>query len=98
MKRIVTGLFIVAMIAGCNAVLTEEQARSTCEAVNASQESINTAITLAEQDREKGRSADESRELFRGDCEGSCGDDAQCFSDCTTCANAVVQFVYSSEP
>ena len=89
-------LACVMLLVGCNAMVTEDQARETCTSVGVSSDDFDAAVDLAEQDEMDGLSAAESRNLFSGDCEDSCGDDNQCFSDCRTCTNAVVSFVYSN--
>jgi hypothetical protein len=83
------------LLVGCNAMLTEDQARTICDEAGASDESFDRGVDLAEEDKAEGLSASESRELFAGDCDDDCGTDEECFSACTTCANAIVSHVYS---
>lgn len=85
------------LVAGCNAVVTQEQARSVCESVGASESTFQEAISFAERDKSDGFSAGESMQFARGGCENICDDDASCVSDCTTCSNAVINFVFSQE-
>ncbi len=91
----------ILMLVGCTAPVvttTEEQARMTCDDLGFSEAGFNNTVALAERDRDDGFSAAESKGFASGGCTGTCDDpddDANCFSDCTTCANAVIDFVFS---
>lgn len=93
MRRIL--LIGLLLVAGCNAVVTLDQARTVCEEVGVSEAGIQNAISFAERDKNDGFSAAESMGFARAGCENSCDDDAQCLSDCTSCSNAVINFVFS---
>lgn len=94
MGKLGAGLMCLVLIAGCNAAAPTNQARSVCESVGIPDEVVDEAIEFAQEDRAEGLTADESRDLFDGDCADFCGEDAECISDCTTCFYAVVDAVY----
>ncbi len=91
-------LLLLCLLAfvGCNS-LTEDQARAICDSAGASDASFNEAVSLAQEDEADGLTAAESMDLFVGDCEDVCSNgSATCITDCTTCTDAVVIFVYSN--
>lgn len=88
-------LLCVVLFAGCRTELTEAQARAACDAAGASDESFDRGVELAEEDEAEGLTAEESLDLFDGDCEDECGADSECFSACFTCATAIVNYVYA---
>lgn len=86
----------LVLFVGCNAPLTEDEARTVCDSTGASEATFNEGVDLAQNDEADGLSAAESMELFRGDCRDECDSTTDtCYVNCTTCADAIVRYVYN---